>query len=262
MGGGTAGSELARRLIDPRWYSRMALFIGGFPDNYLVFDCETNGLEPRSKLTLPVELGWCMVKDRVAVHEGSFLLNWALHPDTDAAWFEESVHRTERGMREKGIERTISWDRIHSEGNDPREVVPQFRDFLVEAQTNNYKFVGHNIYGFDRPIVENATFTATGDMFRFDYRLFLDTGMIEKSHSAGIPVPGPGERPVFRWYEDVRGIVRKGKWNLGGCAHKYGLVEKHSLDLTSAHAAGFDCHMNHLLLEAYRELADSYQPDG
>ena len=74
-------------------------------------------------------------------------------------------------------------------------------------------------------------------------------------------MPNPGERSVFRWYEDVRGVIRKGKWNLGGCALKYGLVEKHGLDLSSAHAAGFDCHMNHLLLEAYRELAESCQPD-
>lgn len=262
MGGGATSSQPAGRLIDPRWYAHVASFIGGFPENYLVFDCETNGLEPRSKATLPVELGWCMVKDRVAVHEGSFLLNWALHPGTDPAWFEESVRRTERGMQEKGIEHTISWDRIHADGQDPREVVPCFREFLVDAQNNGYKYVGHNIYGFDRPIVENATFTATGDMFRFDYRRFIDTGMIEKSHSASIPVPNPGDRAVFRWYEDVRNIVRKGKWNLGGCAYKYGLVEKHGLDLASAHAAGFDCHMNHLLLEAYRELADSCQPNA
>ena len=256
MGGGKAGTELAGRLIDPHWYARMAAFIGGFPEDYLVFDCETNGLELRSRQTLPVELGWCMVQNRVAVHEGSFMINWGLHPDIDAAWFEQSVRETERRMQEKGIEQTIAWDTILADGHDPREVVPCFREFLVDAQTNGYKYVGHNIYGFDRPVVENATFTATGDMFRFDYRRFVDTGMIEKSHSAGIPVPDPGH-PVFRWYEDVRGIIRRGKWNLGGCAQKYGLVEKHGLDLSSAHAAGFDCHMNHLLLEAYRELADS-----
>jgi hypothetical protein len=259
MGSGTTGTEPGRvtTMIDPRWYARMASFIGGFPDNYLVFDCETNGLEPRSRQTLPVELGWCMVKDRIALQEDSFLLNWALHPDIDEIWFEESVRRTERGMKEKGIEKTIPWERIRDEGHDPREVIPCFREFLVDAQTNNYKFVGHNVYGFDRPIVENATMTATGDMFRFDYRRFVDTGMIEKSHSARIPVPNPGEQPVFRWYEDVRGYVGKGKWNLGGCAIKYGLVEKHGLDLSLAHGAGFDCHMNHLLLEAYRDLADS-----
>jgi DNA polymerase III epsilon subunit-like protein len=253
MGSGAAGAVPGRttpQMIDPRWYARMASFIGGFPDNYLVFDCETNGLEPRSRQTLPVELGWCMVKDRIALQEDSFLLNWAMHPDIDAAWFEESVHKTERGMREKGIEKTIPWERVRDEGHDPREVIPCFREFLVDAQANNYKFVGHNVYGFDRPIVENATFTASGDMFRFDYRRFVDTGMIEKSHSARIPVPSPGEQAVFRWYEDVRGYIGKGKWNLGGCAIKYGLVEKHGLDLSMAHGAGFDCHINH-------ELADS-----
>ena len=45
------------------------------------------------------------------------------------------------------------------------------------------------------------------------------------------------------------------------CTRKYGLVEKHGLDLASAHAAGFDCHINHLLLEAFRELADSCSSD-
>ena len=99
-----------RGVIDPRWYARMASFIGGFPENYLVFDCETNGLEPRNRQTLPVELGWCMVKNRVRSDEGSFLVNWALHPDIDAAWFEQSVRETERRMLEKGIEKTITWE--------------------------------------------------------------------------------------------------------------------------------------------------------
>ena len=246
--------------MDPRWYARMAAFIGGFPENYLVFDVETNGLEPHNKRTLPVELGWCMVKNRVPEHEGSFLLNWALHPSIDAAWFEGSVRETARRMEERGNE-SIPWERIRDDGHDPREAMPHFRDFLVDAQTNDYKYVGHNIYAFDRPIVENATFTATGDTFRFDYRRFVDTGMIEKSHAAGIRIPEPGQQPIFRWYEDVRGMIKSGKWNLSGCTHKYGLVEKHGLDLASAHAAGFDCHINHLLLEAFRELADSCASD-
>jgi DNA polymerase III epsilon subunit-like protein len=238
----------------------MASFIGGFPDNYLVFDTETNGLEPRNKQTLPTELGWCLVKDRVSVQPDSFLLNWALHPNIDAAWFEQSVRETAQKMAEKGLT-AIPWEKLSAEGYDPREVMPYFREFLNDAQTNGYKFVGHNVYGFDRPIVENATMTATGDMFRFDYRSFVDTGMIEKANSAGIPIPAPGQQHVFRWYETVRGLVRRGKWNLSGCAIKYGLVEKYGLDLDKAHGAGFDCYLTHLLVEAYRELADSQQPD-
>src|SRR6516225_379357 len=235
MGGGAARAEFTGMKIDPEWYARVALFIGGFPDSYLVFDCETNGLEPRSKQTLPVELGWCMVRDRIALQEDSFLLNWALHPDIDAVWFEQSVRDTHRRMLEKGIEKVITWEQLVADGHDPREVMPHFRQFLVEAQENNYKFVGHNIYGFDRPIVENATFTATGDMFRFDYRLFIDTGMIEKANTAGLAVPDLGQQAVFRWYESVRGFVGRGKWNLGLCAQRYGLVEKHGLNLAEAH---------------------------
>jgi len=256
MGGRATGIEPAR-LIDPRWYAHLAAFIGGFPDDYLVFDCETNGLEMRSKQTLPVELGWCLVRQRAPVNEGSFLINWGLHPDIDAAWFEQSVKATAAKMIELGNE-PVLWETLRDEGYDPREVVPSFRDLLIDAKTNGYKYVGHNAYAFDRPIVENATHTATGDMFRFDYRSFVDTGMIEKAHSANIRVPQPGGQSVFRWYEEVYGTIRKGKWNLSGCARKYDLVARHSLDLSQAHAAGFDCRMTHFLLEAYRDLADSY----
>jgi hypothetical protein len=238
----------------------MASFLGGFPQNYLVFDCETNGVKERSRETLPVDLGWCMVKGCVPVHRNSFLINWALHPKIDAAWFERSVRETAQRMAEKG-DPHVGWARLRDEGLDPREVMPLFREFLEESQDNGYYFVGHNAYGFDRPIVENATYTATGDMFRFDYRLFVDTGMIEKANSAGIAVPEPGEQHTFRWYESVRGTVIKGKWKLSLCAQKYGLVEKYGLDLAEAHNASFDCHMTHLLLEAYRELADGIPPD-
>jgi DNA polymerase III epsilon subunit-like protein len=235
----------------------MAAFLGGFPDDYLVFDCETNGLEPRSRQTLPVELGWCMVKGRVPVHEDSLLLNWALHPDVDAAWFERSVRETGRRMREKGVAGFLTWEQLHAEGHDPRQVVPQFRAFLDDARANDYFYAGHNAYGFDRPIVENATYTATGDTFRFDYRRFLDTGMIFKALATGFPVPGPGQQHVFRWYEDVRGYIRKGKWSLTTCLHELGLVERHAIDMTQLHGAAQDCRCTHYVLEAFRALADS-----
>jgi DNA polymerase III epsilon subunit-like protein len=233
----------------------VASFLGGFPDDYLVFDCETNGLESRDRRTLPVELGWCMIKDRVPVHEDSVLVNWALHPDINAAWFEESVHETGRRMQERGIAHVITWDQLRAEGHDPRDVLPHFRDFLAEAQANGYWYAGHNVYGFDRPIVENATFTATGDMFRFDYRRFLDSGMIFKAMATGFPVPDPGARHIFRWYEDVRGFVRKGKWSLSTCLYALGLVERYAIDMAQMHGAAQDCRCTHYILEAFRELA-------
>ena len=245
-------------MIDPAWYAEMASFLGGFPENYLVFDCETNGLAEHSPQTMPIQLGFCSVRDRVPTDEGAFLINWGLLPGIDMDWFERSVRKTKQGMMERGIDWWITWELIRDQGLDPREVVPPFRQMLEEAQEHGYMYVGHNAYGFDRPIVENATLTATGDAFRFDHRMFIDTGMIEKCHSAGMDIPKPGERPIFRWYEYVRGEVLTGKWNLSLCARKYGLVEKHNLDLSLAHGADFDSRVTHHLLEAYRELADSY----
>jgi DNA polymerase III epsilon subunit-like protein len=232
-------------------------FLGGFPDNYLVIDCETNGLDPRSRQTLPVELGWCMVRGRVPTDEGSLLVNLALLPGIDPAWFERSVRETGLRMEERGAGPGIAWEAIRDEGHDPREVLPHFRDFLYEAQANDYWYAGHNVYAFDRPIVENATFSATGDAFRFDYRRFLDTGMIFKAKATGFPVPEPGQRHVFRWYEDVRGAVRKGKWNLSACLHTLGLVERHAIDMAKMHGAAQDCLCTHYVLEAFRDLADA-----
>lgn len=256
MGRGGARQE-APRLIDGRWYADVSAFLGGWPDDYLVFDCETNGADPGSPQTLPTQLGWVMVRGREPVHEGEFLLNWALHPGIDAAWFAESIRETARRMAIRGAAAQVTWEEVEACGEDPRVAIPDFRALLEEVQRDGYTFVGHNGYGFDRPVVERATRLATGDRFRFDYRRFLDTGMIEKSHAMGMEPPPPGSMPVFRWYERMRGQVGRGKWNLNGCIHKYGLHEKHGLDPDSSHAAGFDCRVTHLLLETYRGLAES-----
>jgi DNA polymerase III epsilon subunit-like protein len=245
-------------MVNLRWYARMASFLGGFPDNYLVFDCETNGIKERSRQTLPVDLGWCMIKSRVPVHEDSFLINWALHPDIDPVWFEQSVRETARRMAEQG-KAHVGWEKLRDEGLDPREIMPLFREFLEDALTNDYWYAGHNGYGFDRPIIENATYTATGDMFRFDYRRFMDSGMIFKAKATGFPIPEPGAQHVFRWYEDVRGLVRKGKWSLSTCLHELGLIERYEIDMEGMHGAAQDCRCTHYVLEAFRELAEAGQ---
>jgi len=256
MGGRATRSGSAERLSDLDWYARLAAFFGGLPENYLVFDCETNGLAARSRQTLPVDLGWCMVKGRVPVDVNSVLINWALHPDIDAGWFERSVNETALRMAEKGNP-YVGWERLRDEGSDPREIMPLFREFLTEAQDNNYWYAGHNHYGFDRPVVENATLTATGDAFRFDYRRFLDSGMIYKARITDFPIPEPGERAIFRWYEDVRGYVQYGKWKLSICLEQLGLVERHNIDLTKMHGAAQDCRCTHYVLEAFRDLAET-----
>jgi hypothetical protein len=256
MGGGTARAT-SPGVIDGRWFARVSDFLGGFPEDYLVFDCETNGADPKSPLTLPTQLGWAMVRGRTVVHEGAFLLNWALLPDVDEAWYAASITETADRMALRGAMSKINWQDVRDRGEDPRTAVPEFRALLDEVQQEGYHVVGHNGYGFDRPIVEMATRMASGDRFRFDYRTFVDTGMIEKSHAAGIRVPEPGEVPPFRWYEAVKAYIGKGKWNLTGCIYKYGLHERHGLDPEGAHDAGFDCRVTHLLLETYRELADS-----
>lgn len=256
MGRGGTRQE-APGLINARWYAAMSAFLGGWPDDYLVIDCETNGADPGSPRTLPTQLGWTMVRGRRPVHEGEFLLNWARHPEVDPAWFAESIRETARRMAIRGAQSQVTWEEVEAYGEDPREAIPDFRALLEEVQRDGYHFVGHNGYGFDRPIVETATRLATGDRFRFDYRRWVDTGMVEKAHAVGMEPPAPGSMPVFRWYERVRGYVGRGKWNLTGCIQKYGLLEKHGLDPDGSHAAGFDCRVTHLLLETFRELAES-----
>ena len=57
------------------WYSAAAQFLNGFPDNYLVFDTETTGLQIDSPSTFIAELGYAIVRDRKLVEAGAAVLD-------------------------------------------------------------------------------------------------------------------------------------------------------------------------------------------
>src|SRR5271169_4387240 len=51
----------------------------GFPNNYMVFDLETTGLNPARDLA--VQIGYCLVKDGKPVDQMGVILNWTLLPE-------------------------------------------------------------------------------------------------------------------------------------------------------------------------------------
>ncbi len=251
-GGSTARSEKGWARMPENWFDRIGRFLGGWPDDYLVIDCETQGLDPHANTTLPVELGWCLVEDRVVVNEGGLILDWGLHPSVDTNWLSDTLQQIGSAMRHKGHTYPFDLEHLQCNGVEPKEGLREFRRLIGDALEAGYRLVGHNVYAFDRPLLLRSLASHCRCPLELPAESILDTGMVEKARMLRRFPPEPGELSVSEWYAEVR-RARKVRWSLSQhCARVYGLDVKPEL----AHAAGYDCHTNHLLLEKMRQLAE------
>jgi hypothetical protein len=239
-------------------YAAMAKFLGGFPENYLVFDCETQGLNVMSEDVLAVQLGYCLVENRVAIEHGSLLLDWS-RPGTgiDPSWFRMTLENTKNKMTSLGKPFHTDWDLIRAQGHHPVEALEAFRDLLVMAVEGGYGFCGHNAYRFDRRLVERLIAKHASAPFVFPSGSILDTGLIEKSFGVARPLPDPAQCVRDAWYETMADLRSTVKWSLdSACASRYDLFARGGVDPGMAHDAGADCVLTHHLMEAMRERSE------
>jgi hypothetical protein len=82
----------------------------------------------------------------------------------------------------------------------------------------------------------------------------IDTGLFEKALQLDMMLRD--NETLESFYKRVIDEFGKGiYWSLDRhCVPKYHLVAKHNLDMQSAHTAGFDCKVTHLLMEEYRNF--------
>jgi hypothetical protein len=223
------------------------------PDDYLVIDTETNGMQTGEDLVLPVQVGYALVRDRQVVVRDAVTINWAkiMGDYGMIRKFWDRCRRTAENMRSRGQECLLTADRVAREGLDPREAWPVYHDLVAGAIAGGLPLAGHNIFGFDCPLLEK---TAVQMGLALDIRSarILDFGLVEKAISTGMALPNGGDS-IADWYARVRNAPRRGKWNLSPhCVEKYGLAADPGL----AHDAGYDCWMSHQLIEAMRSLAE------
>jgi len=231
-----------------------------FPDDYLVIDIETSGVNFDTDLILG--LGYSLVIARKEVDRGNFVLDWTRHPDVDQQWLIRRMAETKQNVEFSGGQPTgkiyhFSYDRLRNEGSDPIEVLREYLNLLHDISNNKQFFVAHNGYHFDACVLSEHFDTFLKQQFNFDDYELLDTGMIEKGSRASM-IPWEGDS-VRSWSERVYRQRMKGvSWALDKhCIPYYGIDKKYNIDLTKAHDAGFDCWMTHLLLEHWRDLVEA-----
>src|SRR5271156_1357307 len=66
--------------------------IKGWPDDYLVFNTQTTGLDVHRDLIVEVGIG--MVEKRQLVYQTTVVLDWTQEPSVDQAWLAERLQQT------------------------------------------------------------------------------------------------------------------------------------------------------------------------
>lgn len=241
----------------------------GFPDNYLVFDLETTGLNPRRDLA--VQIGYCLVKNGAPIDRDGIIINWTKIPKfvPDHDRFKQKLETVKQAVEFKagvptGKTYHISFERMMDEGVHPLEALSLFNDLFHEARKNRWFFLAHNGYHFDVPFIEGHFDAFLGEhrkygaepkpAFYFHDNELFDTGMVEKgSQSQSVPWASDTVRSWSLRTQNER--LRNVRWALDtACVPRYNLAEKHGLNMSQSHDAGFDCYVCHLLFEEYKHL--------
>lgn len=252
-------------MIINHWGSRFAsLYNFCWPESYLTLDTEWTGHNPDKDLI--VEIGHTLVRDRTAVDRLSLVLDWSDHPVVPERWVRESLRRMAAKMAAAGKTWRFTWEVMTEEGVKPEQVLSFYLKLFTSVKEQGLCFVAHNGYTADIQMLQSHFAGFLGKKFDFGVNQFIDTGGIEKAtqalesndpkirenRSAWLPQPNDTLESYFR---RITGRPAKGIfWNLPGCVQKYQLAERHALDTSQAHTAGYDSFVVHLLMEEFRRL--------
>jgi hypothetical protein len=276
-----------------RWESKMiATTVNGlfnimqphfrnFPNDYVVIDVETTGTKffkgdmpnffPSSDLI--TQLGCCIVKDSKAIYQGSMVLDWFRNPGIDQQALKDRLAYTKqqvefRDGQPTGKKYHMNAELMQKRGTDPLEALRLFKHNVFDvARQEGMFFVAHNGYHFDARMIENHYWHWLEEHIGFGPNEIFDTGMVEKgSQSNSSPWMGD---TVKDWsYRTYKVRLKDVKWSLdSACASRYRLSDRHYLPvnlegrLDEAHDAGFDCYVNHLLFEEYKEITAGRRPE-
>ena len=235
------------------YFAAVGAFLGGWPDDYLVVDVETQGLDPRAATTLPLQLGYCVVEGREVAAAGSVVLDWTRHPGVECGPLASSIARCRHGMAARGQAYRFSLSVLQAEGVDPLDGLRSYRRLLADTLAGGGRLVGHNFHAYDRPLLEAAFFRHLGEPLEIPASSIFDTGMVEKARVMKTCPPASG-LSIDDWYTRTSRRRGRGRWNLGEhCDEVYGL----SVDRSASHDAANDCITTMRLMEAMRALTSA-----
>ena len=244
------------------WLKYAQTRLGKLPDNYLVFDIETTGLD--INVDLPAQLGWAVIENNRLVDSGARFMDWYSNSSEDNKhWLTERISRTKEQFEYKkgfatGSVYSVSVDRM-KEGESPEKVMSDFFRLFSECRKKGFGFVAHNGLRHDQPIIDRVLKEVSEGEMRFYFKPneYFDTLSIEKSVQI-FPELASDES----WLYFARRAYHLGGYKVKGsldrhCAVKYDLPNKHSLCMEKAHEADFDCVLTHHLFQEYKEIARS-----
>jgi len=238
-----------------RWYGH------GLPVDYLAWDSETTGFN--TAWDVPIEFGWCVVRDRKPVSRGSYMLDWTRYPNlVEKDWLLDQLERISYAMRMQNRSWQITWDVLRTEGRDPFKVIRFAHKLFTTNREVGAAFVGHNSLAYDNNLWRNVFYEWIGQEWSWYKGEVFDSGVLEKiilSQSLPDPTkrltPQPQEL-LYDFLARAQKANRPGvKWNIEACAERYRLCERYGLCAEQLHGAAADAYCCHLLTELHREEA-------
>lgn len=210
----------------------------------VLVDFETSGLGVTAGTDVPLELAYCVLDDRGnIIREMEVLLNWNGHPAAPEN-LQERIEKTAAAMG-GGRRFSATWERIQAEGVPAADGIERFLYALQGELRERRRLAGHNLIGFDLPVLVGMAETLQDFVFPNDMEDYHDVGLVEKGLQMGI-VPYPSESPDAYYIRIRHG--GKYKWNLHDyCRKRYNIQDD---EWFANHAALSDCRLTARVLKA------------
>ncbi len=219
---------------------------GPIPDDYVALDVESSGIDTHRDL--PLQLGWCVVKNRKAVLEADVLIDWTrtLSPAA-VAELDARMTATRGRMAEKDKAYPWTLDMLRARGVSPVDAV----DRLIAVLGPDPAVAAHYGFLFDYPCL-GRTFELVGREFAPDLDRMLDTGLMIRACLVGV---SPAWNETLPVYVKRLNAVRCGpRHNLAAAAEFFDLRAASGVASKNCHTASYDAWIVHLLIEKLRGL--------
>lgn len=223
------------------------------PENYLVFDLETTGLEFRDGVIWQIGMHPVMGGKPLAEKGMSIFLDT---PESTLRANTFEIKRRARAINEEyspgeyAAAESGYIDEVRSQGVSRAEGFAAAIDMLSSYVSAGWPIVGQNLVHFDVPFFENDSLRH-GTGFRFPYEGVIDVGVLIKS--AKLQMRSIARENLREFTNRVSSIRAKGVYYAieRFCVPYWQLDTRFGVDLHKAHNAGYDCWITDLI---FREM--------
>ncbi len=195
-----------------------------YPKNYIVWDLETSGLDPKKSKIL--EIGMFRVVNGEVTQQKRWVLNHGIEIPAEITAIN-------------GMTKEI----IDAEGRDPNECLLEFIHEVRHSDAN----LTHNGIRFDIGFFVESCSGLEVDLEKMKSHLqktSIDTAVLFKAHRAGYL--RNWNESFFEYATRVMSVIIKGKYNLGVCCDELGIDRSK----TTQHRALGDVELTHEVFKA------------